>query len=49
MKTKEKEQKIKKLPDVQSDTKRMSAAGKWLNDTHSAPFMRIVDMRAVLR
>jgi hypothetical protein len=51
MKTKERKngKEPNELSAAQSETKKISAAGKWLNDTHAAPFMRIIDMRAVLK
>jgi hypothetical protein len=49
MKTKEKVKKTKELETVKSDIKKLSAAGKWLYDSQSPPFMSIIDMRAVLK
>jgi hypothetical protein len=49
MEANKEKRKEKDLRPVKSDTKKLSAAGKWLNDTHASPFMKIIDMKAVLR
>jgi hypothetical protein len=49
METKKQAKKTKELIAVKSDTKKLSAAGKWLYDTQSPPFMTIIDMKAILK
>jgi hypothetical protein len=35
--------------EINSSKRELSAVGKWLNDSNAAPFMKIIDMRAVLK
>jgi hypothetical protein len=49
METKKQAKKTKELIAVKSDTKKLSTVGKWLNDPNAKPWIKIIDMKAILK
>jgi hypothetical protein len=49
MKTKKEKTESKATETIKSDVKRLSPLGKWYYDPNKKPWIKIIDMKAVLK